>query len=89
MTETFLDTKGLKCPLPVLRARRAMKVLAAGDLLRIEATDTTPWFGFKDDLVVRIRPGEVSSVDVRSVSRVGQSDVGANAARIMKFIEAF
>ena len=55
----------------------------------VEATATTFWFGFKDDLVVRIRPGEVSSVDVRSVSRVGQSDVGANAARIMKFIEAF
>ena len=47
---------------------------------RIEATDTTAWFGFKDDIVVRIRPeGEGSRVDVRSVSRVGLSDLGANA----------
>lgn len=54
---------------------------------RIEATDTTGWFGFKDDVVVRIRPdGDGSRVDVRSVSRVGSSDVGANAARIRQFL---
>ena len=39
MTDAFLDAKDLKCPLPVLRARRAMKPLAAGAVLRIEATD--------------------------------------------------
>jgi len=50
---------------------------------RIEATDTTPWFGFKDDVVIRIRPqGTASRVDIRSKSRVGTSDRGANAARI-------
>jgi uncharacterized protein (DUF1499 family) len=55
---------------------------------RIEATDTTLWFGFKDDVVVRVRPeGAGSRVDVRSVSRVGQSDVGANAKRIRKFLD--
>jgi uncharacterized protein (DUF1499 family) len=55
---------------------------------RIEATDTTTWFGFKDDIVVRIRPEPSggSRVDVRSVSRVGSSDVGANAARIRKYL---
>lgn len=54
---------------------------------RIEATDTTRWFGFKDDVVVRIRPeGAGSRVDVRSVSRVGRSDVGANAARVREFL---
>lgn len=54
---------------------------------RIEATDTTPWFGFKDDVIVRIRPeGAGSRVDVRSVSRVGASDVGANAKRIREFL---
>ncbi len=53
---------------------------------RIEATDTTFWFGFKDDIVVRIRAqGDDSRVDVRSVSRVGKSDVGANARRIRKY----
>lgn len=55
---------------------------------RIEATDTTFWFGFKDDIVVRIRPTEGGSrIDVRSVSRVGRSDVGTNAKRIQKFLE--
>lgn len=54
---------------------------------RIEATDTTPWFGFKDDVIVRVRPeGTGSRVDVRSVSRLGEGDVGANAKRIRKFL---
>ena len=55
---------------------------------RIEATDTTGWFGFKDDIVVRVRPDASggSRVDVRSVSRVGQSDLGANAARVRKYL---
>jgi len=55
---------------------------------RIEATATTAWFGFKDDVVVRITPERRGSrVDVRSVSRVGQSDVGANAARIREYLQ--
>ena len=56
----------------------------------VEATDTTFWFGFKDDVVVRVRPTtDGSKVDLRSVSRVGQSDLGANAARIEAFLDAF
>lgn len=39
MSEHLLDAKGLKCPLPVLKARKAMKPLAVGDSLRVEATD--------------------------------------------------
>lgn len=54
---------------------------------RIEATDTTLWFGFKDDIVVRVRPATGGArVDVRSVSRVGVGDLGANAARIRVFL---
>lgn len=54
---------------------------------RIEATATTLWFGFKDDVVVRVRPhGGGSRVDIRSVSRVGRSDLGTNARRIRAFI---
>lgn len=57
---------------------------------RLEATDETLWFGFKDDIVVRVRPEETGSrVDVRSVSRVGRSDVGTNARRIRDFIAEF
>ncbi len=53
---------------------------------RIEASDTTCWFGFRDDIVIRVRKGgEGSRIDVRSVSRVGISDIGTNAARIRKF----
>ncbi len=57
---------------------------------RVEATDTTRWFGFKDDVVVRVRPAPGGSlVDMRSVSRVGVSDLGKNAQRIGEFLEAF
>ncbi len=41
MSDAFLDAKGLKCPIPVLRARRAMKPLGPGDILSVEATDPT------------------------------------------------
>jgi len=55
---------------------------------RIEATDTTSWWGFKDDIVIRIRPeGSGSRLDIRSESRVGVSDLGTNAARIEAFLE--
>ncbi|MCK9539416.1 DUF1499 domain-containing protein [Dokdonella sp.] len=53
---------------------------------RIEATATTFWFGFKDDVVIRIRPNaQGTRLDIRSESRVGKSDVGKNAARIRAF----
>lgn len=61
--------------------------VAAG---RIEATDVTRWFGFKDDVVVRVSPmpGGGSRIDVRSASRVGKSDIGKNASRIRAFVRA-
>ena len=56
----------------------------------VEATDTTFWFGFKDDVVVRLRTGgDATLVDVHSVSRVGQGDLGANAQRVRTFLEQF
>ena len=54
---------------------------------RIEATATTPWFGFHDDIVVRVAPAPSGSrIDVRSVSRVGKSDFGTNAKRIRAYL---
>jgi uncharacterized protein (DUF1499 family) len=54
---------------------------------RLEATDTTLYFGFKDDVVVRVRPtAQGSRVDVRSESRVGLGDAGTNAKRTAKFL---
>ena len=56
----------------------------------VEATATTLWFGFKDDVVVRVSETATGArIDIRSVSRVGVSDVGANAARIERFLTAF
>ena len=55
---------------------------------RIEATATTPLLRFKDDVVIRIRSDPAGSrVDVRSKSRIGRSDLGANAKRIRAYFE--
>lgn len=56
----------------------------------IEAVDTTAIMQFKDDVIIRVRSNaEGSVVDLRSVSRVGISDLGANAKRILAFASAF
>lgn len=53
----------------------------------VEATDSTMWFGFKDDVVVRVTDnGSERLLDIRSKSRVGGSDLGKNAERIHNFI---
>lgn len=95
--EAYADVKPLLVKAPprevtqrAIDAARAMgwEVVASDAAAgRIEATDTSTWFGFKDDVVVRVRPeGEGSRVDVRSASRVGTSDLGANAKRIRSFL---
>ena len=55
----------------------------------IEATATTFWFGFKDDVAIRVRGNpDMNSVtvDLHSVSRIGQTDLGKNAERIRDFL---
>lgn len=54
---------------------------------RIEATDTTFWFRFKDDVVIEISAAgsNASVLQARSLSRVGRSDVGKNASRLREF----
>ena len=47
MSETLLDTKGLLCPLPVFKARKALKSVPAGGLLRVLATDPASVIDFK------------------------------------------
>jgi len=55
----------------------------------IDATDTSGLFKFVDDVTVRIRPGGPGVLlDVRSKSRDGKGDLGANAARIRRFVDA-
>ena len=56
---------------------------------RFEATETSAFFRFKDDIVLRVKPtetGDGSIVDMRSVSRVGSSDLGVNAKRVRSFL---
>ncbi len=48
MAEHILDATGLKCPIPVLRARKAMKPLSMGDVLEIHATDPSALMDFKN-----------------------------------------
>lgn len=58
-----------------------------GNDIQIEATATSAMFGFKDDVAIRIRPVEgATRVDMRSVSRVGLSDLGANSKRVSGFM---
>ena len=62
-------------------------VNADQDNLTIEATETTTLWQFKDDVVIRIRASQNGSlIDMRSVSRIGRSDLGANAKRIELFL---
>lgn len=70
--------------------RMGWTVVSADDAAgRIEASDRSRWFGFTDDIVVRITPsGSGSRVDVRSSARLGRSDFGVNAARIRAYLGA-
>ena len=72
MAATVLDTKGMKCPLPVLRARKAMKQVAPGELLEVHATDPGSVQDFKafcettgDDLVDAAENGGVFIFQIR------------------------
>ncbi|TMH88218.1 MAG: DUF1499 domain-containing protein [Betaproteobacteria bacterium] len=59
--------------------------VAAGTL---EAVDSTKWFGFKDDIAIRVRAADAGSrIDIRSKSRVGRGDLGTNAQRIRAYVE--
>jgi uncharacterized protein (DUF1499 family) len=101
--ESFADIQPLIVEAPVAdAATAARKVLAEMKMpilaeppaspegvVTIEAVFTSLWFGFKDDFIVRLTPeGAGTRIDVRSKSRVGGSDLGANAARVRKFLRA-
>ncbi len=56
---------------------------------RIEATDTSFWFGIVSDIAIRVRPAGAIGVriDIRSKSRVGEADMGRNAAIVREFLQ--
>ena len=70
--------------------RMGWTIVAADDAAgRIEASDRSRWFGFTDDIVIRIIPSSSGSrIDLRSSSRVGRSDFGVNAARVERYLSA-
>ena len=88
---TLLDVPPADALRRAERAARAMGwdiVAVSSDDLRIEAIATTLLFGFKDDIVIRVTAnGPGSRVDMRSLSRVGSSDLGVNAKRIRSFMK--
>jgi uncharacterized protein (DUF1499 family) len=77
--------------LQVIEEHMVLEVVNADPIQRIiEATDTSFWFGFKDDMVVRVRFGEDGTqLDVRSISRYGGGDLGVNADRVGEFFTRF
>ena len=93
------DTYAELSPLPLAGASKADAVAAIAAAMgsmgfvdikqdaeagTVEGVAETFWYGFKDDVVARVGEQEI---DFRSVSRVGQSDLGANAARIAELRE--
>jgi uncharacterized protein (DUF1499 family) len=94
--EAYPDLKPVQLAVPPAEAIKKAEALArdSGWVIassdpqagHLEATATTRFFRFKDDVIVRARPDAGGSiVDVRSVSRVGRSDLGMNAKRVRKF----
>lgn len=97
--EAYADIQPIVVPVSVPDAVAAAEQLvedrgwelAAADPAtgRLEATDTVSIYRFKDDVVLRITPnpnGDGSIVNMRSVSRVGVSDLGVNGDRIRAFL---
>ena len=95
--EGYPDLGPLELPLPQGEVyERVISVLddAGLEIVRgdrdsgeIEAVATTFWFGFKDDVAIRLREVDTGTrLDIRSVSRVGASDLGVNADRIREII---
>lgn len=98
--EAYADVKPVRVPWTVqetvgkaqaLADKKGWQIVHIDPALgTMEATDTTRFFRFKDDVVVRVKKdpdGEGALVDMRSISRVGGSDVGVNAKRIREFLK--
>jgi fatty-acyl-CoA synthase len=77
--------KAFEAALAAMQANKLKIVNADKSTGVVEGVAETFWFGFKDDVVVRVRPTlQGSVIDIRSASRVGLSDLGTNAKRIKK-----
>ncbi len=75
--------------LDTARKMRWTIVAVDGERGRIEATDRTFWYGFTDDIVIRVTAdGDGSRIDLRSKSRIGRGDFGTNARRVRAYLSA-
>jgi len=82
-----VDSRPPQGPLPRVIDARAPQVGAVRDGI-IEVVARTPILGFRDDVVVRIRPTiDGARIDVRSASRYGRHDLGTNAKRVRSLID--
>lgn len=80
--------QGFQAARSAVNARGWDIVLEDAEAGLIEATETSFWFGFKDDIMIRVRSeGDMVRIDVRSSSRVGLSDLGANAKRVRDLLD--
>ena len=82
--------KAFDLALATVRSMQHWKIIATDPSAgRIEASEASFWFGFVDDIVIRVAAdGAGSRVDIRSVSRQGKGDLGVNAARVRDYIAA-
>ncbi len=82
-----VDARPPQGPLPRVIDARTVQPSAVRDGI-IEAVARTPILGFRDDVVVRVRPTiDGARIDVRSASRYGRHDLGTNAKRVRSLIE--
>jgi len=100
-TGAYFELRSLRAPLSARQTYDIARTVARKQgwrimreypqVLRFEAEAQSALFGFVDDIAVRVDPVGASEalVDVRSASRVGISDLGANAARIRAFYREF
>ena len=84
------QARAFEMALAVARSMPGWSIVAADPATgRIEASQTSRWFGFTDDVAIRVSArGPGSRVDMRSLSRQGRSDFGVNAARIRAYMRA-
>lgn len=80
--------EAFQAALEAARAQAGWEIIHVDpDAHTIEAVATTDLFRFRDDVVIRVRDDEGSArIDVRSKSRVGRGDLGANAQRIREYL---
>jgi uncharacterized protein (DUF1499 family) len=90
LTTTLPPTRAFDDALEVAKSMPGWTIVAADPGSgRIEASQQSRWFGFTDDVVIRVvGDGAGSRIDMRSTSRQGRSDYGVNAARIRAYIGA-